>query len=142
MTASHSSQEELGMRTEEWHPPGTSEARVQKTEEWKEKQMQAAHSRAHLVPAGTFIELQLHFHTTATPPIKLLSTLSDSLDCSAWEDVVWAQIWAKVDKELNFCFHEVLTLLRQAQCNIQAKNFESSFFVLEFSTLRMILFSS
>lgn len=41
MTASHSSQEELGMRTEEW-PPGTSEAGVQKVEEWKEKQVQAA----------------------------------------------------------------------------------------------------
>lgn len=42
MTASHSSQEELGMRTEVWHPPGTWEARVQKAEEWKEKKMQAA----------------------------------------------------------------------------------------------------
>lgn len=42
MTASYSSQEEQAMRTEEWHPPGTSEARVQKAEEWKEKQMQAA----------------------------------------------------------------------------------------------------
>lgn len=42
MTPSHSSQEELGMRTKEWHPPGTSEARVQKAEDWKEKKMQAA----------------------------------------------------------------------------------------------------
>lgn len=47
-TASHSSQEERAMRTEEWHSPGTSEARVQKAEEWKEKQMQAAEWTEHM----------------------------------------------------------------------------------------------
>lgn len=42
MTASHHSREELGVWTEERHPPGTSEARVQKDEEQKKKQMKAA----------------------------------------------------------------------------------------------------
>lgn len=42
MTASHSSQEELAMTTEEWNPPGTTETRAQEAEEWKEKQMHAA----------------------------------------------------------------------------------------------------
>lgn len=42
MSASHSSQEELGMRTQEWNSPGTTEARVQKAEEKKKKPMQAA----------------------------------------------------------------------------------------------------